>query len=102
MTRIHTRSPRRTEPTAARGRLAFALRKSGLVQPSQSFHHRFMMRHRHYFVQTAGFGLITLVTLFSPLPLVAQGKAPSDAPRQVRQYTIEQFMKTVRIGGGAF
>src|SRR6185436_15655350 len=76
--------------------------KSGLVRGNQSFHHSSMMRQNNSVGQIAGFAFLAFAFLCSSPPLVAQGKAPSDAPRQVRQYTIEQFMKTVRIGGGAF
>ena len=40
-------------------------------------------------------------SLLAP-PALAQGAGKPPAPRRVRQYTIEQFMDTVRIGGSAF
>src|SRR5205085_556874 len=36
------------------------------------------------------------------LPALAQAGATTTSPRTPRQYTIEQFMKTVRIGGADF
>jgi dipeptidyl aminopeptidase/acylaminoacyl peptidase len=42
---------------------------------------------------------LTLAILSITIPLTAQKK--SDAPRQVKQYTIEQFMDTTRIGGAS-
>lgn len=45
---------------------------------------------------------LALGILSSSLQLSAQNKSPSNAPRQVKQYTIQQFMKTVRIGGAEF
>lgn len=42
---------------------------------------------------------VSVAVAFLSLSVAAQTSA---APRQAKQYTIEQFMKTVRIGGGAF
>lgn len=44
-----------------------------------------------------------LITLLAPVSLmVAQSPTPSPEGRPVKQYTIEQFMDTVRLGGAAF
>ncbi len=45
--------------------------------------------------------LATLAAAALALSATAQQR-PNQAPRQVKQYTIEQFMRTVRIGGASF
>jgi hypothetical protein len=50
----------------------------------------------------ASFALSAAGYLTAPVPLVAQGNTKPAAARQVKRYSIEQFMNTVRVTGAAF
>src|SRR5437870_4350664 len=62
----------------------------------------FCFRNSNVSQSLLAFTALIAVALFRPDARAAQTPQTRDASKRVNQYTIEQFMKTVRIGGAAF